>query len=68
MKYNSAKISKFIVNKREVVKMMLNGVEVWRPEGTTDNYLRVSPNEVQWITDTVGAIFEVESNTDWRIE
>ena len=68
MKYNGAKISKFIVNKREVVKMMLNGVEVWKPESTTDNYLRVSPNEVQWITDTVGAIFEVESNTDWRIE
>ena len=63
MKYNGAKISKFIVNKREVVKMMLNGVEVWKPEGTTAEYLRVSPTSV-WITDTVGATFEVESNTD----
>lgn len=32
------------------------------------SYLRVTPAEVQWITDYTSATFEVRSNVDWRIE
>lgn len=31
------------------------------------DYLRVSPSEVQWITDDVGVFFDVESNVDWIV-
>lgn len=30
-------------------------------------YLNVSPDEIQWITDDVGVVFEVESNVEWII-
>lgn len=29
--------------------------------------LKVSPEEVQWITDDIGVYFEVESNVEWII-
>lgn len=32
------------------------------------SYLRVTPAEVQWITDTSSAIYEVSSNIEWHIE
>ena len=32
-----------------------------------EEYLRVSPNEIQWITDNVGVFFDVESNTNWLV-
>lgn len=31
-------------------------------------YLRVSPQEVQWITDSTGVNYEVFSNTSWNVE
>ena len=31
------------------------------------DYLRVSPSEVQWITDDIGVFFDVESNVDWIV-
>lgn len=31
-------------------------------------YVRVSPDEVQWITDDMGVFFDVESNTEWIVE
>lgn len=31
------------------------------------HYLRVSPQEVQWITPDEGIIYNVESDTDWII-
>ena len=31
-------------------------------------FLRVSPDEPQWITDDMGVDFRVESNTDWIVE
>ena len=31
-------------------------------------YLRVLPDEVQWITDDMGVFFDVESNTEWIVE
>lgn len=31
-------------------------------------YVRVSPEEVQWITDDMGVFFDVESNTEWIVE
>lgn len=32
-----------------------------------DDYLNVSPNEIQWITDDIGVFFNVESNVDWEV-
>ena len=31
------------------------------------NILKVSPEEVQWITPTQGVIYTVESNTNWTV-
>ena len=31
------------------------------------DYLNVTPNEVQWITDDVGVFFDVESNVQWIV-
>lgn len=31
------------------------------------NWLRVSPNEVQWITDDIGVFFDVEASGDWIV-
>jgi hypothetical protein len=31
------------------------------------NYLKVSPEEVQWITPEYGIIYNVESDMDWII-
>lgn len=31
------------------------------------HYLRVSPEEVQWITPDTGIIYTVESDTNWSI-
>lgn len=31
------------------------------------HYLRVSPQEVQWITPNEGIIYNVESDTDWIV-
>lgn len=31
------------------------------------HYLRVSPQEVQWITPDEGVIYNVESDTDWIV-
>lgn len=30
-------------------------------------YLRVSPEEVQWITPDYGIVYTVESDTDWIV-
>lgn len=30
-------------------------------------FLKVSPDEIQWITDDMGVFFDVESNVDWII-
>jgi hypothetical protein len=35
---------------------------------TEVKYLRVSPEEVQWITTDVGIIYTVTSNIEWKIE
>ena len=32
------------------------------------HYLRVSPEEVQWITPDMGIVYNVMSNIDWTIE
>lgn len=32
-----------------------------------ETYLRVSPKEIQWITDGMGIVYKVESNTNWVI-
>jgi hypothetical protein len=31
------------------------------------DFLRVTPTEIQWITDDMGVFFDVESNVDWII-
>ena len=31
------------------------------------DYLNVTPNDIQWITDDIGVFFDVESNVDWII-
>lgn len=31
------------------------------------SFLRVTPTDVQWITDDMGVFFDVESNVDWVI-
>lgn len=31
------------------------------------DYLNVTPNDIQWITDDMGVFFDVESNVDWII-
>lgn len=31
------------------------------------DYLRVTPKDIQWITDDMGVFFDVESNVDWII-
>lgn len=33
-----------------------------------EEFLDVSPADVQWITDDVGVFFTVKSNVDWTIE
>lgn len=33
----------------------------------TENYLQVSPEDVQWITEYSDIIYIVKSNTDWKI-
>ena len=30
-------------------------------------YLRVSPSDIQWITDDIGVFFDVESNVKWIV-
>lgn len=35
---------------------------------TGGKYLDVSPDEIQWITEDIGVIYTVYSNTDWEIE
>lgn len=30
-------------------------------------YLRVSPSDIQWITDDIGVYFDVESNVKWIV-
>ena len=32
------------------------------------NWLRVTPEEVQWITDDMGVYFDVVSNVEWIVE
>lgn len=34
----------------------------------TASYLRVKPEEVQWITTDSPVVYQVESNEDWIIE
>lgn len=31
-------------------------------------YLEVAPAEVQWITDDMGVVYDVQSNVEWTIE
>lgn len=31
------------------------------------DFLRVTPAEIQWITDDMGVFYDVESNVDWII-
>ena len=31
-------------------------------------WLRVAPSDPVWVTETMPALFEVRSNTEWRIE
>ena len=33
----------------------------------TENYLQVSPEDVQWITEDSDIIYIVKSNTNWKI-
>lgn len=33
-----------------------------------NDYLRVSPAEVQWITDDIGVFYDVEANVKWVVE
>lgn len=40
---------------------------VCRPE-PTGWYLDVTPAEVQWITDDIGVVYNVESNVEWIID
>jgi hypothetical protein len=40
---------------------------VCRPE-PTGWYLEVNPEEVQWITDDMGVVYNVQSNVEWTIE
>lgn len=35
---------------------------------TGGKYLDVSPDEIQWITEDIGVVYTVYSNTDWEIE
>ena len=30
-------------------------------------YIRVTPKDIQWITDDMGVFYDVESNVDWII-
>lgn len=30
-------------------------------------YLRVAPEDVQWVTEWISATYDVESNTDWDV-
>lgn len=30
-------------------------------------WLRVTPAEIQWITDDQGVFFDVDTNTEWRV-
>lgn len=32
-----------------------------------NEYLRVSPKDIQWITNDIGVFYTVESNTDWVV-
>lgn len=32
-----------------------------------DEYLRVSPKDIQWITKDIGVFYTVESNTNWEV-
>lgn len=34
---------------------------------SNDPYLIISPSEVQWITDDIGVLFTVNSNTEWMV-
>ena len=31
-------------------------------------YLRVSPAELQWVTEEMAAVYSVESNTTWNVQ
>lgn len=31
-------------------------------------YLRVTPEEIQWVTEWETAVYGIESNTDWSVE
>lgn len=31
-------------------------------------YLRVSPTELQWVTEEMAAVYSVESNTTWNVQ
>lgn len=31
-------------------------------------YLRVSPAELQWVTEEMSAVYSVESNTTWNVQ
>lgn len=35
---------------------------------TGGKYLDVSPDDIQWITEDIGVVYTVYSNTDWEIE
>ena len=32
-----------------------------------EDYLEVTPAEIQWITDDMGVFYDVESNVEWKI-
>lgn len=31
-------------------------------------YLRVTPKELQWVTEDMAAVYSVESNTNWNVQ
>ena len=50
-------LGKHISARCSIVCSLLNVIE----------YINVTPDEIQWITDDLGVFFDVESNTDWII-
>lgn len=68
IKYNGKRIIDAEYSQRSVLRMLFNGIEVWR-RGTTDIFLDVQPETI-WLTqeDNSTAEFNVYSNTAWEIE
>ncbi len=55
------------VNARRVGALHVACALVCSVTAASDNYLRVTPEEVQWVYPQV-VTYDVESNTDWEVE